>query len=271
MSMPLISRVVAILVIASSTAEGQTADTLGTRGPLFTAKDAAMLGGFTLATAAIAPVDKYLTVQLRQPARQANRLLNRSATGFRIFGHPGTLIIGTSLYVVGRIDGQRRVQDLGLHSVEALLLSAAVTGSIKSLAGRARPYVDSTNSTSFSLGRGFKSDDYRSFPSGHTALAFAFASVVSSETVRWWPQSRWLVGSVMYGGATLSGLSRIYDNQHWASDVVMGAAIGTLTGLKVYRYQHSHPDNKLDKTLLRAGIEISNNGSWMPLLAIGAK
>jgi membrane-associated phospholipid phosphatase len=58
----------------------------------------------------------------------------------------------------------------------------------------------------------------------------------------------------MYGGATLVGLSRMYNNLHWASDVLGGAAIGTLLGLKVVKYHHSHPDNAIDRALLRRNV-----------------
>ena len=40
-----------------------------------------------------------------------------------------------------------------------------------------------------------------------------------------------------------SGISRMYENWHWASDVVMGAAIGSFAGWKTVRYAHSHPGN----------------------------
>jgi membrane-associated phospholipid phosphatase len=59
----------------------------------------------------------------------------------------------------------------------------------------------------------------------------------------------------MYGGASLVALSRMYNNAHWASDVVAGAAIGTIVGLKVVKFQHSHPDNRIDRELLRANYE----------------
>jgi membrane-associated phospholipid phosphatase len=66
----------------------------------------------------------------------------------------------------------------------------------------------------------------------------------------------------------LTGVSRIYNNQHWASDVLAGAAIGTLTGIKVFRYQHSHPNNRIDRKLLRAGVSVSNTGSISPVLSV---
>jgi hypothetical protein len=64
----------------------------------------------------------------------------------------------------------------------------------------------------------------------------------------------------MYGGATLVGLSRMYHNKHWASDVALGAAIGTFSGLKVVRYSHTHPDNKVDRVMLHAVIAPDGHG-----------
>jgi membrane-associated phospholipid phosphatase len=46
------------------------------------------------------------------------------------------------------------------------------------------------------------------------------------------------------------GLSRLDHNKHWASDVAVGALIGTLTGIKVVQYTHDHPDNRLDRIML---------------------
>jgi membrane-associated phospholipid phosphatase len=141
-------------------------------------------------------------------------------------------------------------------------------GTVKVVVGRARPFVDIDNPVNFGFMRGLKDDRYRSMPSGHTAGAFALASVVSSETVRWWPDSRWIVGSVVYGAAALTGVSRMYTNDHWASDVIIGAAIGTIVGIKTFKYTHSHPDNWVDRKLLRAGVQIRNDRSLSPILAI---
>ena len=261
-------RALALSMAIAFTAQGQTVDTLNSSSPLFTVRDVALIGGFVVVAAVAVPVDKHFARELRKPVRQSSPVLRNSATVFQIFGHPGALVVGAGLYMLGRLDGQRRVEDLGLHSVEALVIASTVTGVIKTLSGRARPYVNIENSTSFELGRGWRDDAYRSFPSGHTTLAFTLASIVSSETVRWWPRSRWLIGPAMYTGATLTGVSRIYNNEHWASDAVAGAAIGTLTGLKVFRYQHSHPNNTLDRTFLRAGVEFHDTGRWLPHLSV---
>jgi membrane-associated phospholipid phosphatase len=65
----------------------------------------------------------------------------------------------------------------------------------------------------------------------------------------------------MYGGATMVGLSRMYHNKHWASDVVLGAAIGTFSGWKIVQYAHAHP-TKLDKFMLHVSALPDGGGGW---------
>ena len=263
----MILAVLCVSLIADNVAGAQTADTVNGPKPLFTWGDALMVGGFTLATIGLAPADRHLTHQLQVPARQSNRLLHTGADVFRILGNPGGMITGAGLYLLGTADGQRRTQDLGLHAMEAIVAGAGVTTVLKMVTGRARPRISEDDASRFQLFRGLRNEEYRSFPSGHTTTAFAFAATVTGETQRWWPNSRWIIGPIFYGGATLTGVSRIYNKAHWASDVMAGAAIGTLVGLKVVRYQHSHPNNTLDRKLLRAGVMHVNGGGWTPTLS----
>jgi membrane-associated phospholipid phosphatase len=64
--------------------------------------------------------------------------------------------------------------------------------------------------------------DYYSFPSGHTAQAFAAAEFMRQEFK---DVSPWYgVAGYMVAGAT--GALRMYNNRHWASDVLAGAGVG---------------------------------------------
>jgi hypothetical protein len=63
----------------------------------------------------------------------------------------------------------------------------------------------------------------------------------------------------MYGGATMVGLSRMYHNKHWASDVLLGAAVGTFSGQKIVQYSHAHP-TRLDKVLLHVAAIPDGHG-----------
>ena len=218
--------------------------------PILKGDDALLVALFGVSALLIAPVDRHVAERLQNPRNQANRVLRISAEGFNIIGYPGSLIIGTGLLAHGHLRDDRETAALGLHGLEAIVVGSVVAGTIKSVVGRARPYMDVTNPHDFAFMRGLGDRRYRSFPSGHTVAGFAAATVVTAETRRWWPDSQWYIGPAMYGGAALIGASRMYTNNHWASDVVIGAAIGTLAGVIIDRYHRRNPDNWLDRKLL---------------------
>ena len=87
----------------------------------------------------------------------------------------------------------------------------ALVYSVKWLTGVGRP--NTTNSMSF--------------PSGHTALAFAGAEIVRQEYGPWW-------GLAAYSAAAATGFLRVYNNWHWTSDVIAGAGAGILSGMIAY-------------------------------------
>lgn len=255
------------LASAGTPAAAQIADTISPR-PLFTYRDAVLAGVFVVGTFAVFPFDKHYAQQLQDSSRQDSRFYSDMATVVRTVAEPGSYLIGGGMYIVGRLAKQEKLADLGWHGTEAVIVGSVFGTIVKGAAGRGRPYLKigpngEPDPRSFKFGRGFGKDGgYRSFPSGHTLAAFAAASAVSNETSRWWPNTRWIIGPAMYGGATLVGLSRMYNNRHWASDVLMGAAIGTFAGNKVVRYHHSHPKNKLDRWILGASIVPSANGGY---------
>lgn len=225
------------------------------RVPLFTWRDAALLGAFAGSAILIAPLDKELAGRLQDSTVQANRFFRNSAVVVRDIATPGSVVIGLGLYGFGRLTKNEKVADLGFHGLEALAIGEGVALLMKGAFGRARPFVDVDNPHDFQLGRGFRGKtDYRSFPSGHTIAAFAAAAAVTSEVDRWWPQGTWAVGTALYTGAALAGASRMYHNRHWASDVVVGAAIGTFAGLKVVRWHHSRPNNAIDRFFLGGSV-----------------
>jgi membrane-associated phospholipid phosphatase len=221
---------------------------------LFTVSDALLFGGFLVGAAVARPLDTQIATKIREPSAQLNHVASTAARSFNFYGSPGVAIAGVAMYGVGRIGHLDRLADLGLHSTEAITLSAGITYLIKGLAGRERPSSAGVNEPDdFHFGAGFTHATFSSFPSGHATAAFAAATVVTVETHQWWPKSTWFVAPIMFGTATMVGMARLYSNAHWASDVVVGAGIGTLTGLKVFRYNHvTHKHTRLNTWLLRA-------------------
>jgi membrane-associated phospholipid phosphatase len=251
--------------LSSAPVLAQRADSAATHTrpqPIVQTSDLIYLAGTAVATAAALPFDRR-AADYMQSHGHGSATLRGLANSVEYVAIPGALIIGGGLYLGGRLAGSDRAADLGLHGTEAVVIGLGITGALKYATGRARPYVGHSESHSFALMRGARSDVYRSFPSGHTVAAFAAAAAVTEEASRWRPGSVWIVGPVLYGGATLVGLARMYHDQHWASDVIAGAAIGLFTGRRVVRWHHTHPGNVVDRILLGVSPSATTGGGYI--------
>jgi len=261
-----------LVAVAGATpraARAMQADTLSsdsvraTHTRLFTRRDVWLAASVVATTAALMPADRGITEEFRDPWPQHNALLRGAANDFNFVGSPGVLVASVGLYGVGRLSHQRRWAMLGLYSTEAIAISGAATGLIKGVVGRARPYVNGDDADAFALGRGFRNGGDTSFPSGHATAAFAAATVVATEGQRWWPHAARFVTPAAYGTATLVALARLYSDKHWASDVVMGAGIGTLSGLAVVHFNEAHPNNPINRWLLGASVVPMYRGAML--------
>ena len=264
------SALLAALLSVGLSASAPTQTPTAPQRSLFTWRDGVLAGGFVVATIAARPIDKSAAIALQRPERQKRWIFQEGAMIVRTIAVPGAFVIGSSMYAVGRLSHDERLAEVGLHGTEALVIGESMGGVLKDTFGRARPYVDtiSPNPDNWSLLRGFRGgDQYRSFPSGHTVAGFAAAAAVSAETSRWWPSLTYYgIGPLLYGGAAAVGLSRMYNNRHWASDVILGAAIGTFAGNKVVRYHRTHPGNRVDRWLLNASWSPADGGITLSVL-----
>lgn len=148
--------------------------------------------------------------------RSTSRILSQSPTLDSIM-EPGETIGGARLqlvgalatYGVGRITKSRRVSAIGGDLLRAQLLSQTLTAGIKMSVRRTRP-----DGTMFS------------FPSGHSSVTFASATVLHRHLG---PK----VGIPAYAVATYVAASRIQERRHFLSDVAFGAAVGIAAGRTV--------------------------------------
>jgi hypothetical protein len=142
-------------------------------------------------------------------------------------------ILTGATYLTGLIAGSDDIRITGRLLGEGLLLSGVVTMSLRYVFGRERPYR-ADGAWDFEMLQ--TSNEIQSFPSGHTTVAFTVASVLSDRIAH--PAAT----AVLYSAATLTGLSRIYLDRHWTSDVFLGAAIGTVTGIFLSRREDARSE-----------------------------
>jgi len=228
--------------------------------PLFTWSDAATGGAFVLVALSIAPSDVAIAQATQGPEHQSDNATT-AANVLTALGGWVPIAAGLGLYASGRLSHKSRVAEVGLRTTEAIALGSALTFLVKGLTGRARPKtVGDSVSTDFSFGRGFTDSHYDALPSGHATVAFATATVLTMETARWHPNALWYVAPLAYGGAAAVGWSRIYLNEHWISDVALGAGVGTLAGIFVMRFHQARPHNAIDRWLLPTTLGPSAHG-----------
>ncbi|CAN5839407.1 hypothetical protein BH23GEM8_BH23GEM8_08880 [soil metagenome] len=222
---------------------------------LLTAKDGYLALGAALGTLALAPLDAHIARAIQESPTQLSPTVRFISTGAELLGGPGSLAIAGGLYVGGNIVASRDLATPGLRTGEAVVLAEIIVYSIKGLAGRARPRLDVSNPLDFALGRGISGGAYQSFPSGHTAAAFAAATVLRSAIAEQNPDARIFAGSLLYTTASLTGISRIYTNEHWLTDTALGGAIGVFSAHKVLRYHRARGDDtRLDRWLLSISV-----------------
>ena len=136
-------------------------------------------------------------------------LRNTFKSGAVIGCTPFALGASLAAYEIGRSFGKPCLASLGADLFRAQLMSETLTLAIKQATRRARPE-----------GSGY------SFPSGHTTVAFASATVLQQHF-------GWKVGIPAYAVATYVGASRVEMKRHYLSDVAFGAALGIVAGRTV--------------------------------------
>ena len=119
------------------------------------------------------------------------------------------------MLLVSFINHNKKLQKQSIEVFGSLAIATATTQILKRIVNRPRPYESYSD---------IYPDIYesgKSFPSGHTTTAFSTAASLTLITKKWW------VALPAFAWATSVGYSRMYLGQHYPSDVIMGAAVGT--------------------------------------------
>jgi membrane-associated phospholipid phosphatase len=166
-------------------------------------KPLTILGIGAVAAAAVQTADGSMTATL---TRQRAGFLDAGET---LGGARVQLAGALATFAVGHVTGNAKVTAVGADLVRANIVAQTLTGAVKMSVRRGRP-----DGTQFS------------FPSGHTSVSFASATVLQRHF-------GWKAGVPAYAFASYVAASRIHDKRHFLSDVAFGAAVGIVSGWTV--------------------------------------
>lgn len=181
---------------------------------------------------------------------------NFSKYVFEPFGRFSPVLVG-GLYLTGRLVKDKRLAGTSLTAAKSLAVAGLIGVVVKQLTHRHRPYQDDIPNHANWDGP-FSDIHYNSFPSGHSTAAFSMATVFAME----YRSTIW-VPALAYTLATGTAVSRLYDNKHWVSDVVIGSALGFVTGR--FMWKQSQGNHKQVMVLPSAG---TNSASLTFIIAI---
>lgn len=129
--------------------------------------------------------------------------------------------VGAGMYLWGRSTHHDAPRETGLLAGEAAVDAFLDTEVLKYAFGRERPFTGD--------GRGHFFQSGTSFPSQHAAVGWAVASVIAHE----YPGP--LTQLLVYGAASGISAARLIGQQHFATDVIVGSALGWYMGRQVFR------------------------------------
>ena len=140
---------------------------------------------------------------------------------------------GAGIYFIGLAQKNPKLAETGRLGAEAVIDSGTVTLVTKLISNRQRPQQGNGQGDFWANGTSNWEWD-SSFPSDHATASMALARVIAGEYPHWY------VMLPAYGFAESISISRLVANQHFPSDVLVGQAIGFLTGSYVLNHRALH-------------------------------
>lgn len=130
--------------------------------------------------------------------------------------YPISIASPLTILSIGYIKKDKKLQQQGWENIGALAINTVITQGLKYAINRERPYEKYPT-----VIYPYQIDNDPSFPSGHTSTAFTTATSLSIQFKKWY------VVVPAYAWAASVGYARMYLGEHYPTDVLAGAVIGT--------------------------------------------
>lgn len=196
-------------------------------------------------------IDDWATVQ-----KDKHKWINTASPVITEFGSNTGIISVVGFGLLNAAFKNEKGVQTSLLASQAFITSGVWVQLMKHIACRERPFSAYINSRQEG-GHWYKpftqydqdyipkkpGSSFDAFPSGHTATAFSIATVFAMQY-----KDKPMIPVISYSAATLVGISRLTEHQHWASDVFAGAVIGYLCGRQVVSHYNKTHQNSLEHT-----------------------
>jgi hypothetical protein len=213
--------------------------------PFKSTKNILISSGVVVTTVLSSTVDKdFRKAVSRQGYGTYNHDFWDGPTAYGFVQYPS--IFGGALYTIGLITRENELRKTGRMLLQALAYSGTLTMGMRFLFGRHRPFT-SSNGSQYEFSWFNAAGDTQSFPSGHMVVATVTSTILAEQIDTWWARV------VLYGFAALTGSARLYNDKHWLSDVIFGAALGYGSAKYVLSRECEREDNEKRKMKKKGG------------------
>jgi hypothetical protein len=255
-----------MLVSLASLAGAQRADSTADHGDrrFLRPRELTVLGVGVAASALLSTADTKIARWDQSSGVQGSAGRRRLVNDITRVNETTLTIAGLATYGIGRLTHSSAATDIGKHTTESIVITSLISQAIRGPLGRTRPHVTAdSNQYDFHAFKGFTSFDNRAWPSLHSATAFAAGSALVGEIRERHPSALPWAAPLIYAAASLPGLSRMYLDQHWASDVLAGDVIGAVIGSRLVHYAHSSPPGAGPRWLVQGSVAPAADGGLL--------
>lgn len=197
------------------------------------ARDWTFVGGLAVATGAAFLLDDELRAEVRVRSSFSGRL-NALGNAYGQWYYAMAFAGGT--YALGFVAEDTWLRGTGVALLQTLLAAGTLNLVLKTAVGRSRPHENRGNADFHPWAW---DERMFSFPSGHAVMAFSLSSVLAARVNNAWATV------AFYSLAGITAWSRMYSDNHWFSDVVVGGAVASAVGLSLVKRYEERKQSKV--------------------------
>lgn len=220
-----------LVIFISLSAQSQT--------PMLDSSERKIMARFGIASTALFATSFFMDESIQNSVNHNQNSYIDDFTDYANYGGSKKLVVPVNALLLGSgyLFDDETLKTTSWNAFKSIGVTALATEFMKLSFSRARPYKQKGPYHFDPVA--WRNNSYKSLPSGHASLAFAFITPYAEEYSRW-----------LYAIPLSVAFSRVYKNDHWTSDVVLGSIIGFTAGC-FFHYKDRHITVSLNKIVVR--------------------